>query len=278
MSPVPGFRLTPTAQADAFTAEIDLSHPFYFDHPLGHLPGLLLLDIALASLEHAQRARGVERPWFVRVDTAFRAIAALRAPLRAEVRVLGDPAVDQDRQTWVCRLFQDTRLRAETRVETMHGVRAPPLARTTEQPAPFVPLDRRSVRKSVEGNVFLAAASRGGWPIRPAAAPAGTLAAQRHGWYGPVYLTECFLQLCRIQRPQAFATANGVPASREILITAGSRLPRPVVALEALTLTPGREADGNRSAPSRAGAVRRHAELRSSAETIGAFYCDALKI
>jgi hypothetical protein len=79
---LPGFRLEPDAASSAMRATIAAEHEFYFDHPLTHAPGLLLLDIALAALG---RTGGREPPWFSRVEIAFQSLCAIEAPVDAAV-------------------------------------------------------------------------------------------------------------------------------------------------------------------------------------------------
>ncbi|WP_342238497.1 AfsA-related hotdog domain-containing protein, partial [Inquilinus sp. OTU3971] len=170
-----------------FLAHVDLRHDFYFDHPLGHLPGLLLLDVALAAVAEARVSAAP--PWFAQFDIAFRAIAALHRPLEIELFV-GSAA---DRTTR-CTLSQGGRLCAEAQVT--EGEDAQPGAAPMPAEAAFAALDPRSIRKARPENVFLGQAGAGA-AIQLPHRLASALPASDRGRYAPVYLAECFLQLCR---------------------------------------------------------------------------------
>ncbi|WGF90528.1 hypothetical protein [Marinivivus vitaminiproducens] len=265
MSAQPGYTSTPDARGGlAITA--DLAHPFYFDHGLGHLPGLLLLDMSLHAIGQAAREDG-SGARFTAFDIDFRAITALTPAVRAEVDADGASG------GWRCRLTQEGRLRAETRAVVASGPSTP--AAIAPDGSDFTPMDRRFVRKADPANVFIGSAVQDAWAIRPSGSCSSSLQVEADGAYSPVYLVECFLQLCRTRRPEAFATEQGLPASREILVMAGGRLPAAVPAHAQLTLVLDEPSDPTLPPPRR-GAIRRFARLLSGETSLGAFYCDAI--
>lgn len=246
-------------------AHVDLRHDFYFDHPLGHLPGLLLLDIALAAVTGTRAAP----PWFAQFDIAFRALAALHRPLEIELAAVAE-------RTTRCTLSQGGRSCAEAQVTEGEGEEAMPAAEPMPAEAAFASLDPGSVRKARPENVFLGQAGAGAaiqLPHRLAAA----LPASERGRYTPVYLTECFLQLCRRGRGEADGDTGRIPPSREILTLVGARLPQPVADDERLAIEfrPGAAASPLASHPL---AKRRTATLLNRDHPVGQFFCDVVEL
>ncbi|WP_366940562.1 hypothetical protein [uncultured Rhodospira sp.] len=247
-------------------------HPFYFDHPLGHLPGLLLLDMALTAIERTVRPDGGAL-WCHRFDVAFRAMAAIRRSIEAEVSTDGPHGWHH------CRLTQDGRLVAEA-VGAMSDIG--PLACPTNQsdPAPaFRPVAAARVRKARAENVFLGEPDpTQRWRIATAAEAArASLAPERDGVYRPTYLAECFLQLCRTAREVESAAEEGIPASREILVQLGGVLPRPLPARAELAVA-FEARDIDLFFPRDGRALRRVSTVYIGKEDVGCLYCDAIQL
>ncbi|MFD1625700.1 AfsA-related hotdog domain-containing protein [Azospirillum griseum] len=271
---LPAFRLESLDGAGGFRAVPDTSHPFYFDHPLGHLPGLLLLDMALGAVERAADPDGGNGFWFNRFEVAFRALAALNLPLDIQVTDDGPDGAHR------CTLSQRGRICAEF---VGHGAvhRAAHPGDARESPAvlrPFTPVPPAAVRKLRPENVFLGnRRERECWPLAAAGRSASSLAAARNGVYRPVYLAECFLQLCRVSRAEAGAKPGVIPASREILVQLGGFLPHPLPDTNALSVTFDDHDQGG-FFPRNHRSLRRTASILSDDDSICHFFCDAIVI
>lgn len=268
------FRLEPGEVPGTLSAQIALDHGFYFDHPLHHLPGLLLLDVALAAL--ARRRPPGARPWFSRIEAAFHSLAALTVPL--EITLSDEDASGLAR----CTLAQAGKMRAEIVAELRAAAegQAPGREGDAAPPAAFAPLARTAVRKLKADNVFLGQRDDGLLrAVRPPqdAARGCALETCRDGLYSPVYLTECFLQLCRAGRCESFGPAHGIPISREVLVQIGARLPRPVPADARLEIGFWPKPEMGRF-PRHPRARRRTARLFSGAETVARLFCDVLPL
>ena len=276
----PAFRLERLENDDAVRVRIDLEHRFYFDHPLGHLPGLLLLDAALGAVEsRAQRALGCGAVWTTRLEIAFKAMSMLEEPLLGKVRQRGA-------NRFACVLTQAGKPRVELEAELAPLVAevdtcAPAATRPFEVVAPFhrfLPVDQSLVRKALPENVFLGV--RDDEILRPIRRPrdvASALMAERHGHYRPVYLAECLLQLARMSRQERSAPGSPVPASREVLIQIGLQLPRPIPATASLEIGAWPEAAAGLF-PRHPRSQRRNAGIFQGQQIIGSAFCDAVKL
>jgi len=263
---VPAFRLEPSDSPNSVRAVPDSAHAFYFDHPLGHLPGLLLLDIAFAAVEHTV---GTD-VWFTHFEAVFRSMAALHVPVEARVTDDGPDG------THLCILSQQGKTCAEF---ACHVVGHEADGSAPGAPArPFTPVPLAAVRKLRPENVFLGEPQDGG--LRPLAAArqvSSTLAAARGGFYRPVYLVECFLQLCRASRAEPGTTTGAIPASREILVQLGGHLPRPVPTADGLHIA--FDDHGHTGYfPANPRALRRTASILLEDDPVCHFFCDAIPI
>lgn len=77
--------LSPAVGLGRWRLRVDTTHPLFFDHPLDHAPGLLLLEAAcqaalMLPADHPQSVMGM--------DTSFTRYVELDAPCRIEVRPL----------------------------------------------------------------------------------------------------------------------------------------------------------------------------------------------
>lgn len=89
--------LSPAAGLGRWRLRVDTAHPLFFDHPLDHAPGLLLLEAArqaalMLPADHPQSVTGME--------TSFTRYVELDAPCRIEARPL-DPDPEGHRRTVV---------------------------------------------------------------------------------------------------------------------------------------------------------------------------------
>ncbi|WP_328751284.1 A-factor biosynthesis protein [Streptomyces sp. NBC_00285] len=74
--------LSPTARSDRWRLRVDTAHPVFFDHPLDHIPGMLLLEAA----RQAARAHGGGDRWVpTSFHAAFHQYAELDKPVWMEV-------------------------------------------------------------------------------------------------------------------------------------------------------------------------------------------------
>lgn len=270
------FDIAPGNGPDELYASADLGHAFYFDHPLTHLPGLLLLDVGLAAVERAAAAEAAAPLRITRMEAAFRSISALQRPLHARVTT--------DRPgRYHGTLTQDGKVRAEVSADLAGydgagiGNDGANADRNGER-EPFDALQRATVRKARSENVFLGNPRNGDrLTIRPSAALDCALRAGSGGFYHPVFLTECFLQLCRTERSAPSAPGVGIPASREILVLVGGRFVRPIRENEILEIAFRPDVHENHLA-SHPQAKRRTAQIFRNEEIVCHFFCDAVEI
>ncbi|KAA0680607.1 AfsA-related hotdog domain-containing protein [Roseomonas genomospecies 6] len=267
---LPAYRLEFPDGVDGLRAVPDPGHPFYFDHPLGHLPGLLLLDIATAAVERAAAPHGAEGLWFDRFEVTFRALAALHTPL--DIRVTEEGPDGSHR----CILSQRGKTCAEF---AGHGtVRQPDTGGAPVAGPPFTPVPLAAVRKLRPENVFLGEPRDGEHrPLAAAGRGASALAAAHGGFYRPVYLAECFLQLCRASRREAGPKPGVIPASREVLVRLGGHLPRPVPDTAALSIAFD-ESDPVGFSPADPRSFRRTASILSNNDPVCHFFCDVIQL
>ncbi len=77
--------LSATDRPDVWQLRLDLGHPVYFDHPVDHVPGALLLDAALQATRAAGlRAGRTAVP--VGIDCRFHSFVELDDPYLLEIR------------------------------------------------------------------------------------------------------------------------------------------------------------------------------------------------
>lgn len=264
---VPAFRLEATGDAGRFHAIPDLDHPFYFDHPLGHLPGLLLLDMAFAAVSRATSSD--DETWFTRFETRFQSLAALDLPVELQV---GPADADGARR---CILSQDGKPRVH-----FTGIAAPALtapgAASASKARRFSPAPQESVRKLRPENVFLGTTDdTGRWCLPAAEDVTSALGAARGDFCRPIYLAECFLQLCRANRKEDILTPGEVPASREILVRLGGTLPVPVPASAPLTIAFTKHHHVGET-PAHPRALQRTASVFQGDDSVAHFFCDAI--
>ncbi|MFC9329646.1 ScbA/BarX family gamma-butyrolactone biosynthesis protein [Kitasatospora sp. NPDC057015] len=105
--------LTPARQPGSWLLRTDSRHPVLFDHPVDHVPGMLVLE---AARQAAQRLRHPEPVVPVEVVTSFDRYIELDQPCL--VRAWLEPGVDKRRVPVRVTLEQDGRTAADCRLVT----------------------------------------------------------------------------------------------------------------------------------------------------------------
>lgn len=77
--------LSPTDSATRWGLRVDTAHPFFFDHPLDHAPGILLLEAARQAAQIFPSSRPVS---VAAMETAFSRYVELDAPCWVEAQPL----------------------------------------------------------------------------------------------------------------------------------------------------------------------------------------------
>jgi hypothetical protein len=123
--------------------QVDESHPYFFDHPLDHVPGILLLEGVLQLVELATTGATFVRSLEVR----FRRYTDKHEPITLELRRDGDTL------QFAARVVQAGQLVCECRVTAAHGARpaAAAPAQAMAEPHPR----KRVLHKSREDNVLV---------------------------------------------------------------------------------------------------------------------------
>lgn len=106
-----GVRLVPAPSSTRLTwcLEMDLDHPVFFDHPLDHVPGMLLIE---AARQAAGIVRGTAGPSTSCFEGTFLSFLDLDAP----VLLSHVPGVGGETDEVLLHVHQDDRLAAELRV------------------------------------------------------------------------------------------------------------------------------------------------------------------
>ncbi|RZL02005.1 MAG: polyketide synthase [Rubrivivax sp.] len=97
---------------------VDEAHPYFFDHPLDHVPGILLLESALqlAELHLAEQAGPAET--VTALDVRFQRYTEKHKPITASLSTPSDHAC-------VATLFQEGKVVCEVRMSTSHTAPRP---------------------------------------------------------------------------------------------------------------------------------------------------------
>ncbi|WP_299963958.1 AfsA-related hotdog domain-containing protein [uncultured Roseobacter sp.] len=190
--------------AGAPTLVVDRTHPFFFDHPLDHIPGLLLLE---GAVQAAQDVAAV--PCFVEeIYARFVKFALFEAPVTLEVSQQQDGARHRVEVT----LVQSGRVRARITVG-LAPVCAP---RTTVAPRDDLrPCAGDLLNKRRAENVLITTPVIDGETVGAALLPISPdcLLADSESTVHPLYLLEAFMQLQRFLN----ATRDGAARVRDIL-------------------------------------------------------------
>ena len=209
---------------------VDQSHPFFFDHPLDHVPGLLLLEAAVQAAQ--DRA---EFPCFVgAVRAKFHKYAYFDAPIWVEV-------THRAEGTQLCcnvKILQGNHLRAEIEVDLRPETALQPAA----SPAPLQPPPptRASacpgdlLNKLRPENVLIDRPQTGTDNIRAHLLPMDRdcLFGDGFGAVPPLYLLEAFMQVQRYLN----ATQDGDQRIRDILTGVSIDLSRPLAQVQGVAI------------------------------------------
>lgn len=170
------------------TVQVDIGDPYFFDHPLDHVPAVLLVEAAYRLA--LRTASPGELP--VRLDMSFLRFCELADPLTLELRRTTHAGVIG------CQVRQHGRTVAQGRLRSARvSGQLEPAQRSADQPA--TPLDPARVHKLDRGNVFIAEPRpAGGGRYRcELAMPPGNhvLLDPPSPWLSPTVLLEAFRQL-----------------------------------------------------------------------------------
>ena len=214
-------------------------HPFYFDHPLDHVPGILLLEGMLQLCEVALQASArTARDWFVSaVEVSFRRYAEKDQPIIIELAPSPDAPHVMDLS-----VRQSADLLCSATIAVRSGALGLLAARRrVEPPPPAVPLvDRRWVHKERLENVLIAPVEpeqgRGVLAARTTVlAPGHALADGDPRQLSILYFLEAGRQTLMINAHKRCGVPLGTPMNLvDLRFTLDAPLPRH----EALTIRP----------------------------------------
>lgn len=239
---------------------LDTQHPFFFDHPLDHLPGLLLItamtQLAWHCASHSE-ALGRQALYNAALSARFTKWCLFEPEVHLHARgrdalpALFDVVARQDGAP---------RCEAQVRLEAIPAALAPLVA-----PRSVEPCDQRLVNKHSRANVMI------GTPVLSAnrlraqvlAPPAShALAGPDAQAMGTVYLLEAFMQTQRWLNKSA--EAAGGPRLRDTLIEVSIALHRPIARTEPVDVDRAQNA-----VPAGRGLRRHEGDLRVGDETVG---------
>lgn len=179
---------------------VDQDHPYFFDHPLDHAPGLLLLEGAVQLAQ--TRAAG---PSFVsRIDASFIRYALFGSPISLTAQV----SSEGERRRFLVSIKQNGRLRARIVVE-LSDYLGPFSRRFADRRAPVEPCAMDAVNKIRPENVLIGVPriTPPGIETQILPPPPDCRMSDTAGVIHPLYLLESFMQLQRylnrIRRDQA---------------------------------------------------------------------------
>lgn len=189
---------TPGTQCPAHALTVDPQHPFFFDHPLDHVPGLLLIDgMFRLSRSLAERGAPAGSVSLRGLDIEFSRYCLMDSPVELRCQELDSPTPSHVIEVW-----QDGTHRARGRYEWGLTEAAPVPTATGRsgkaEPAP--PCDRNLVGKTNPVNVMIGAPwfldnqlHAGIVPPHPE----NGLVETPVETYAPLYLLEAFMQTQR---------------------------------------------------------------------------------
>jgi 3-hydroxymyristoyl/3-hydroxydecanoyl-(acyl carrier protein) dehydratase len=209
--------LTPTGSNGALSAhlKVDQRHPFFFDHPLDHVPGLLLLEGAVQLAQ--TRAAGSK--YVSRIEASFLKYALFGSP----ILLTATDTVTEGRSRYDVLIGQAGTLRARIQVEISDYRSA---AGTAGDRAPVVPCAREAVNKARPENVLIGVptVTADAATVRVRPPPPDSRMSDSAHLIHPLYLLEAFMQLQRyLNRLQS----DGARI-RDILVGVGFRQLAPV--------------------------------------------------
>jgi hypothetical protein len=178
--------LLPSFAGTPWQAElrVDQSHPFFFDHPLDHVPGLLLLE---GAVQLAQRFAPAQH-FVAGIEAAFLRYALFDAPIALNAARVAEGKIQ-------VQISQAGHLRAEVTVDLRLNVMATPSAEAVHSP----PCARNLLGKWRPENVLIGEPQiRGNQisaPMLPA--PPDCLLCDSAQALHPLHLLESFMQVQR---------------------------------------------------------------------------------
>lgn len=181
---------TGTSERPAARLKVDQKHPFFFDHPLDHVPGLLLLEGAVQLAQ--MHAKG--RKYVHRIEANFLKYALFDDPIVLSAQI----GSKDERQTFSINVEQAGSLRSCIRVE-LAEYHAPAIPSLPDRDNPIQPCPRKAVNKLRSENVLIGT---------PRIAPPGIeadilpphpdcLMSDSARILHPLYLLEAFMQMQR---------------------------------------------------------------------------------
>jgi hypothetical protein len=212
---------------------IDQSHPFFFDHPLDHIPGLLLIEAMNQLAEHE----------------AYRASANAGALHTISAEVTFSKFCVFGPHTSIIADAQDAGRRIRARVEQAGVINCKgrfefesyeiPISQIRKQQAAFnesagqlslAPCPKQLVNKFDEANVIIDMPIRNGSTLNANVLPPhprNVLVENRYGLLPAVYLLEAYMQTQRYLN-KVFMRQNETIRMRDTLCDVSIRLLRPV--------------------------------------------------
>lgn len=186
-----------TADPHQALLRVDRAHPFFFDHPLDHLPGLLLLEAAVQLVQ-----RGAPSGHFVSaIEGRFLRYALFDAPVH--IQAVHIQAVQAGPLAQCVTLTQRGQARAEVTV-TLAPFALPAAQGQQPRPLGLCPAPQAALNKSRPENVLIATPQISGdnvsaWLLPPPETCLMTDSAQA---LHPLCLLEAFMQVQRFLNSQ----------------------------------------------------------------------------
>ncbi|MFZ5962397.1 AfsA-related hotdog domain-containing protein [Thalassococcus sp. BH17M4-6] len=192
---------------DTALLHVDQTHPFFFDHPLDHVPGLLLLEGAVQAAQNSAQA-----PCFVsRITAEFIQYTLFDSPILVSSR-----SQDRDgRELCIVDITQDDTLRARIEVELTRMVKPMPHRRPPGPLRALPPCAGAPLNKHRAENVLITTPVITDTQIEARLLPLSQdcLFADTTQAVHPLYLLEAFMQVQRYLN----ATQDGDQRIRDIL-------------------------------------------------------------
>ncbi|HCE6901266.1 beta-ketoacyl synthase N-terminal-like domain-containing protein [Pseudomonas aeruginosa] len=208
------------------TLLVDETHPYFFDHPLDHVPGILLLEGILQLLEHA--LPGICTPeWFVdSLETRFQRYVLKERPVLVELWQSAGA------QRYHARITQDGQSMCTCELSVARAPRQTAAGRFARE----APCTRREwLHKAREENVLVGDIDRQA-RVRTLPVPAGQFFEDGHRQYhSMVYFLEVARQAYMQIAHGILAIPCGTPMNLLIL---SFRLDSPLLRDQPLTLAP----------------------------------------
>jgi hypothetical protein len=179
--------------------KVDQSHPFFFDHPLDHVPGLLLIEgMAQISQRMAERD-GAEGVALRMLEVKFTRYCMLQHPIELRVQPC-DTVADGSPLKFVVKVWQQETSRAHGVFEWVSAnrlTRWPPAGEYESTTQEVIRCDASSVRKHRIENVMIGVPQQTESMLVAQVLPPhpdNWLADDSHEYLSAIYLLEAFMQ------------------------------------------------------------------------------------